>query len=422
MRLSLLSLACFVAASTLSAAYQDWFVDNTWTGATLGTMAAPFTDIQSAVDFAVATNGVFNGDTINVVASGQDYYGPVVFPNINAMRLKGTNGYPVITITGQVAASTISSGDNYFNPSFACFPPSQVGLEQLVIRNQSIATGAWYCADVQAWVSWEAGLTNSSGERLTERERYGIVDCYFDGGGTHGGLRLRDLDQRHRADLDSVHTSLVSQCTFENCSVAVELSSQVKARVYDNWFFSNAWALAATEGTNSIYQRAYSNIVFCFNVVTWCSGDAFNSDIYPLLLIYNNSFYAGAGTACVLNATSFGYGGVAQLQNNIFYENGAAWLAAAGDTNALIVSNNLYYANTGATGWEMFGGGAVTLDPAFASLDSGNADFLRPLEFSPAANLSGLFGGVDYLGARAPIPEPVGVLCVAALLALRRHT
>jgi hypothetical protein len=421
-RISLLALFFASLPLSLCAAYQDWFVDNTWTGATLGTINAPFTAIQAAVDFAVATNGVFNADTINVKATGQDYYGPIVIPNINAMRLKGTNGYPVITLTGAVAASTISSGNNYFSPSLACFPPSQVGLEHLSIRNESTATGSWFCADVQVWVSWEAGLTNSSGGRLTERERFGILDCFFDGSNQHGGIRLRDLDQRHRLDLDSVHTSLVSQCTFENCSVGIQLSSQVKARICDNWFFSNAVAITAVEGTNAVYQRAYSNIVVCFNVVAWCTGDALESDIYPLLLAYNNTFYGNGGTGCVLDAAGYGYGGAAQLQNNIFMDNAATWFADSSDTNALIVSNNLYFANTFATGWELFGGGAVTDDPAFACTDLGCVDFLRPLEFSPAANLTGLFGGVDYLGARSPVPEPAVLLSLAAALLVRRRS
>ena len=55
MRLPLIA-SLFLAAALLAvpavhaAAWDDYYVDNTWTGATLGTMAAPFTNIQAAID------------------------------------------------------------------------------------------------------------------------------------------------------------------------------------------------------------------------------------------------------------------------------------------------------------------------------------------------------------------------------------
>ena len=107
------------------------------------------------------------------------------------------------------------------------------------------------------------------------------------------------------------------------------------------------------------------------------------------------------------------------LNNNIFYGNNAAWLAAAGDTNKLSARFNLCFSNTVSTGWESFGLSPVFGDPQFASIDPADEWFLHPREGS-AADQPG-WGGVAFIGALPPIPEPVAVsLLIAVGIILRR--
>jgi hypothetical protein len=417
---SIVMVFCVYVPACLIAAWQDWYVDNTWTGINRGTKAEPFTNIQHAVDYVASTSGVFSADTIYIKDTGVPYTGPVVFPNINAMRLKGYNGRPTITYTGESGAHTIQSGDNYFNPNFACFPPSQVGLEQLRIENLTEANGNWFCADIQTWVSWEAGLTNEFGQPDYERYRYGIHDCEFSGSGRNGGIQLRDLDQRHRPDLDAVHTSLVWNCTISDCRIGINIMSSQKARVYQNYFISNQVALSAVQTTNSIYQRPYSNVVACFNVIAFSSESAVQSGVYPTLLLYNNTIYATAGTSLFLNAGAQAPQGPAGLNNTVFCNNTAAWLADHNDTNLLSAEYNLYYSNAVTTGWDVFDTHPIYGDPLFVSTDPADALFLYPLAGS-AADQAG-WEGIPFIGALPPVPEPgiLSALGIAGVI-LRRY-
>lgn len=417
---SIVIALCWYVPACLFAAWQDWYVDNTWTGINRGTQFEPFTNIQHAVNFVASTSGVFSADTIYVKDTGIPYTGPIVFPNINAMRLKGYNGRPTITYTGETGAHTIQSGDNYFNPNFACFPPSQVGLEQLRIENLTEADGKWFCADIQTWVSWEAGLTNEFGRPDYERYRYGVHDCEFSGGGRNGGVQLRDLDQRHRPDLDAVHTSLVWNCMISDCRIGINIMSSRKVRVYRNYFISNRVALSAIQTTNSIYQRLYSNIVACFNVIAFSSECAAQSGVYPSLLLYNNTIYATAGTGLFLNAGILDPHGLAGLNNNLFCNNSAAWLADHSDTNLLSAAYNLYFSNVVTTGWEVFDAHPIYGNPQFVSTDPDDALFLYPLAGS-AADQSG-WDGIPYIGALPPVPEPcILSMLVMASVILRRY-
>ena len=411
--------ASVLAATALHAGqWLDYYVDNSWTGAVLGTSAAPFTNIQAAIDFTVFTDGMFAASTIYVKPTGSEYTGLLLFPNLNAMRLKGWGGMPTIAYRGGGPHSTIMSDTNYGSPVYACLPPAQVGLETLAIINDTSAPGDWYCADVQPWVSWEPGLTNTP-----ERYRFGVSNCIFYGAGRNGGLKLRDLDQRHLVPSDipyfNYHTSLVQRCRFEQCRVGVKAMSLQFARIADNWFVSNAVAITAVQSNFWPYIRPYTNLFIAFNVFESCAGDAVQADNFNELIIQNNTFYQGGGTGAVLNAVDFDYHGTAQLHNNIFYDNGGAWIAAAEDTNALIAGNNLYYANP-ETGWEAFGTGSLTnVPPDFVSQTPGDPDFLRPNIGSPAAYRTNLFGGVTFLGALPPLPEP-GALLALPLLLVRR--
>ena len=390
--------------------WADWYVDNTWTGETIGTVDAPFTNIQAAITMAGASN--FAANTINVRDTGIPYEGALVFRNMNALRLRGYGGRPVIRYSGTAGAHTIMSGTNYNLASpYACMPPAQVGLENLRIENLSPATGDWYCADVQTWVTWEYKYTG-----MPERLRYGITNVIFDGGGLHGGVRLRDLDQGHMVPWGipyaNFHTSLVQGCVFERCTTGVRIMSMQCARVAFNWFISNGVGVTAVESTNGPYKRAYDTIEVGYNVFAWCREDGLRGGVYSNLVYYNNTFYGCGGTGVVFDAGSMASYGNAGLYNNILAVNGAAWTAQAADTNLLAAAFNVYWGNGGVTGWEGFGGNAVTADPAFVSVNMADADFLRPLAGGPA-DVPG-YGGAAFLGARAPIPEPVmaGVWCL----------
>ncbi len=415
-----LSLALFLAlllCVPLSAGtWQEWYVDNSWTGETHGTLEAPFTNIQATIDFVVSTSGMWSADTILVKDTGVPYEGALMFPNMNAMRLMGYDGCPVIKYSGAEGASTIMSGTNYLNPNFACMPPAQVGLENLRIENLTTAPGDWYCADIQTWVSWEP-------DRTPDQYRFGVSNCVFYGGGVNSGVKLRDLDQRHMPSMfpPGIHTSLVQNCTFTECGTGVKVMSMQSAKILNNWFVSNGVGVTAVETTNAVYLRTYSNIVVCFNVFAWGGKDVIEGGIYPRLFYYNNTFYENAGTGVLFNAGVQELPGTGQLHNNLFYGNLAAWVANAGDTNRLIANNNLYYTNAIATGWESFGTSNVFDDPLLV-LDSADEYFLYLDPSSPAADRPAGYGGATFIGALPPIPEAfsMGAVLFACALALRR--
>lgn len=406
----------------LAASWDGYYVDNTWTGATHGTMAEPFTNIQAAINFANATNGAFGANTINVKDTGAEYPGPLMFPNINAMRLKGWGGTPTIAYRGSGPHSTIMSGTNYASPLYACMPPSQVGLEDLVIINETTAPGDWYCADIQAWVSWEPGLTNTP-----ERYRFGVTNCVFNGAGRNGGVRLRDLDQGHMVPWGipyaNYHTSLVQQCRFDDCRTGVMLMPLQCARIADNTFTSNGVAITALQTNFWPYIRPYTNVVIAFNIFHATAGDAIKADNFDQLLVQNNTFYQNGGTGVNVNAAALGYHGTAGLHNNLLYENYAGFSADAADTNALIANNNLLYTNAVADPWDSFGTSNVYADPQFVSTDPLDPLFLAPLAGGPADNRPG-HGGVNFIGAKAPVPEPAAALLMLCCMMLpaRRKT
>ncbi|MCX7846645.1 MAG: hypothetical protein N2595_01225 [bacterium] len=413
-------LAGYYAASPYSSMWYwaDWYVDNTWTGETLGTLDAPFTNIQTAIVMAGASN--FAANTINVRDTGIPYEGPLVFRNMNALRLRGYGGRPTIRYSGAVGAHTIMSGTNYnLASAYACMPPAQVGLENLRIENHTTASGEWYCADVQTWVTWEYKYTG-----MPERLRYGITNVIFDGAGRNSGVRLRDLDQGHMVPWGipyaNFHTSLVQGCVFARCKTGVRIMSMQCARVAYNWFISNDLGVTAVEMTNGPYKRAYDTIHVGYNVFAWCAQDGIRGGIYSNLVYYNNTFFACGGTGTLFNAGAFASYGKAGLYNNIFYANGAAWVADPADTNLLAAGHNMYWANAATTGWEAFGTPAYFTNPLFVSVDYGDPTLFLCPELNGPADVPG-FGGATFLGARAPIPEPAAAVVACLLLLLPRR-
>ena len=311
-------------------------------------------------------NGAFGANTLYVKDTGVEYAGPLTFPNINAMRLKGWSGRPTIAYRGSGPYSTIMSGTNYGSPVYACLPPAQVGLEDLKIVNETTAQGDWYCADIQPWVSWEAGLTNTP-----ERYRFGVTNCVFNGAGRNGGVMLRDLDQRHMVPWGipyfNYHTSLVQRCQFDNCRIGVKAMPLQFARIADNVFTSNGVAVTAVQTNFWPYIRPYTNLFIAFNIFHASAGDAIKADNFDQLFVQNNTFYQNGGTGVNVNAASLGYSGTAELHNNLLYENYAGFSADAADTNALVANNNLFYTNAVADPWDSFGTSNVYADPQFVS-------------------------------------------------------
>jgi len=399
--------AVWYAQARLAATWSNLWVNNAWTGAVAGTEAAPFTNIQAAVDFADATFGAWSSVSIIVSDTGTNYEGQVRVPNGQALRLVGTNGMPMIVYSGSAPLNTIQSDTNYFYG--AGMPPAQVGLENLRVENHSSAPGELYCAAIQAWHSVEPAVTNPPAS-----PRFGVHDCLFNGRGDKGGVLLYDLKQH--ASIEGYNSNLIWNCRFENCTAGVTLLAGKEAHVFGNWFISNGAAVVAVADTNSVYQRAYRDIFVDHNVMAWCADAGCRGGVYPNLVYYNNTFYECGGTNVSFNAGVLGPDGPAELHNNIFYNGGAAWIADLATTNLLVVSNNLYNAMAAVTGWESFGGGAMTNPPDFASQTPGDPEFLYLSETSPAAHKTGLYGGATYLGALPAVPEP-GTVCVIMLLA-----
>jgi hypothetical protein len=406
--------AAWYQRALLASTWSNLWVDNSWTGAVVGSEAAPFTNIQAAVDYADATFGAWSSVSIIIRNTGTNYEGQVRVPNAQALRLVGTNGMPVIVYSGSAPLNTIQSGTNYFYG--AGMPPAQVGLENLRVENRSSATGELYCAAIHTWHSVEPAVTNPPA-----RPRYGVHDCIFDGAGSKGGVLLYDLKQH--PSIEGYNSNLVWRCRFENCTVGVMLLAGKETHIFENWFVSNGVAVVAVADTNSVYQRAYRDMFVYHNVMAWCADAGCRGGVYPNLVYYNNTFYECGGTDVYFNAGVLGLEGPAALHNNIFYNGIAAWVANAAATNLLVVSNNLYYALVVATGWETFGGGALTNPPGFASQTPGDPDFLCLSENSPAAHKTGLYGGATYIGALPPVPEPgvllVGLLALGAVVRAR---
>ncbi len=397
--------------------WADWYVDNSWTGETHGTTAAPFTNIQDAITMAGASN--FAANTINVRDTGVPYEGALMFRNMNALRLRGYEGRPVIRYSGAAGAHTIMSGTNYNLASpYACMPPAQVGLENLRVENFTSAPGEWYGADLQTWVTWEYKYTN-----VPEQLRYGVTNVIFDGGGANSGVRLRDLDQGHMVPggipYANFHTSLVQGCVFERCATGVRIMSMQCARVACNQFISNGVGVTAFDTTNIVYKRLYDTIEVGYNVFAWCGADGIRGGVYSNLVYYNNTLYACGGTGVVYDAGALDSYGNAALYNTIMCGNGAAWTARDSETNLLAAHFNLLHDNAGVTGWEWFGDNVLTGDPAFVTLDAGDADFLRPLAGGPA-DVPG-FNGAPFIGALAPVPEPACALALLACLLRKRQ-
>jgi len=398
---------CAGAAAQAASVWSNLYVNNAWTGPTLGTAAAPFTNIQAAVNYADDSFGPWSSVSIIIADTGTNYEGQVLIPNAQALRLVGTNGRPAIVYHGAAPLNTIQSDTNYFYPPD--MPPAQVGLENLRIENHASAPGELYCAAIQTWHSVEPAVTNPPAA-----PRLGVHDCIFDGRGDKGGVLLYDLKQH--PDIEAYNSNLVWNCRFERCTIGVKLWAGKEAHIFGNWFVSNGVAIVAVADTNSVYQRAYRDIYVDHNIMAWCADAGCRGGVYPNLVYYNNTFYECGGTNVCFNAGVLGPEGPAQLQNNIFYNGMAAWIADVATTNMLIVSNNLYYAMAVATGWESFGGGIMTNPPDFASQTPGDPQFLYLSDASPAAHKTGLYGGATYLGALPPVPEP-GVACAMLVLA-----
>lgn len=400
-----------------SSSWQEWYVDNSWTGAVDGSITAPFTNIQEAIDFVVTSNGAFCADTLLVKDTGRPYYGPIIFPNMNALRLKGWNGRPVITLTGAVSATTIMSGTNYFNPIYACMPPAQVGLENLRIENQSTVIGDYFCVDVQTWVSWE--------NPDPSQHRYGISNVVFNGNGIHGGIRLRDLDQGHMVPwgipYNNFHTSLVQACHIEECRTGVEVMPMQCAILRGNWFVSNTTGIAMNQTTNWPYLRLYDSVYSLYNIFAWCDNNGIAGGVYSNLVYQNNTFYDCGTTGLLFSAGQMAPYGNAQLYNNIFYANGAGWHALVSMTNMIDAAWNLYYTNAVQTGWEAFGFSNIYENPLLTIAPT-DEWFLHPEDGSPAAHVAAM-NGATFIGALPPIPEPfLGIIpaLFAMLCVLRR--
>ena len=386
------------------ASWSDWYVDNSVSDpAPDGSKKHPFSTIQEAVAASQAKQAVFSADTIYIKGTGNPYYGPIEIPNQNAMRLKGYGDLkPEITLTGAVEATTIKSGDNYRNPTYACMPPAQVGLENLIIKNESTSPNLHYAADVQCWVSWEASVTG-----FPERIRLGILDCSFLARGSNVCLRVRDLDQRHNQELiDADHRSLVTRCFFQGSRDLVHLSAQQKVDLTSNIFYAGQSALYFEDMTNSVYSRLTQDVRITYNRFFHQRNGALFSGIYPDFLFQNNTCIGLNGTHLAFLQEKLEARGEVSVLRNIFVS-GANVLALAeeGWENLLSVNDNLFF-NVAAVGDQQ-----EIADPQFLSEELISADFLRPAETSPAVHPG------YYLGAVAPVPEPT-LIFISLLSAL----
>ncbi len=387
------------------ATWHDYWVDNTWTGTPSGTEHAPFTNIQSTINFVHTNDGTWSAVTIYIKDGGTPYLGQINIPNLQALRLFGTNGTPSIIYEGTDAVNTIQSGTNYFG---AGMPPAQVGLVNLHIENRSTASDELYCAAIHTWHSQEPGKTTN---------RFGVHRCRFDGRGDKGGVFLYDLKQH--GPYEPYNSNLVWNSHFYNCTVGIDLISQAEAHIFGNYFISNDIAIRATATTNMVYQRRYTDIIVYHNVFAWNRYGGVDTGIYPKSQYFNNTFYANGGTNFSFAAAALEPEGTNIFHNNIFYGGQVAWISEPVTTNRLDVAHNLYFNMAYSNDWEAFGTDISLQDPVFYSEDATDALFLYLADNSPAAHLGTLFGGATYLGALPPVPEPIaGIALLIAVTAI----
>ena len=390
------------------ASWSDWYVDNSASDPVAdGTEEHPFSTIQEAVAASLAKQAAFSADTIYIKGTGNPYYGPIEIPNQNAMRLKGYGDLkPEITLTGAVEATTIKSGDNYRNPTYACMPPAQVGLENLIIKNESTSPNLHYAADVQCWVSWEASVTG-----FPERIRLGILDCSFLASGSNVCLRVRDLDQRHNQELiDANHRSLVTRCFFQGDGDLVHLSAQQKVDLTSNVFYAGESAIYFEGMTNSVYSRLTQDVRVTYNCFFKQGKASLFSGIYPDLLFQNNTCVGVEGTHLAFLQNNLEARGEVNAFRNIFVSGTNVLAFASEDWKDLVsVDENIFFDVAGV------GTNQEITDPQFLSEDLASEDFLRPAETSPAGKLG------YYLGAVAPVPEPtlIFISLLSALIIFR---
>jgi len=393
-------------ALTLQAGgWIDWYVDNTFEGDSQGTEEAPFKTIQEAVAASLASNATFSADTIWIKGTGKPYYGPIEIPNKNAMRLAGYGEVkPEITVTGEVAQTVIKSGDNYASPFYACMPPAQVGLENLIVRND-VATpaGISYCADVQTWVSWEASVRETP-----EKMRFGVRNCEFYASGNNVCFRLRDLDQRHKQELvDADHWSMVWNCKFQGEGDLMHLSSQEKALVVSNTFIGGGRAMVFEGWTNAVYSRLTENVKIKQNLFFNQQNAVLYSGVCDDLEFSHNTCVLASGTHVSLTDTGLDPRSTTYVEDNIFQKGEAAvQFAEESWSEKVTVRDNLFEEV------DSYGEYPVVGEAKFVSVDPEDVDFLRPNYDSDADR------GEYYLGALAPIPEPQLILGLAFLIGL----
>jgi hypothetical protein len=382
----------------------DWYVDNTFEGDSLGTEEAPFKTIQEAVAASLASNATFSADTIWIKGTDKPYYGPIEIPNKNAMRLAGYGEVkPEITVTGEVAQTVIKSGDNYASPFYACMPPAQVGLENLIVRNDIAApAGICYCADVQAWVSWEESVRETP-----EKMRFGIRNCEFYAKNGNVCFRLRDLDQRHKQELvDADHWSMVWNCKFQGEGDLMHLSSQEKALVVSNTFIGGGRAMVFEGWTNAVYSRLTENVKIKQNLFFNQQTAVLYSGVCDDLEFSHNTCVLASGTHVSLTDTGLDPRSTTYVEDNIFQKGEAAvQFAEESWSEKVTVRDNLFEEV------DSYGEYPVVGEAKFVSVDPEDVDFLRPNYDSDADR------GEYYLGALAPIPEPACLFAFALVLA-----
>jgi len=398
-----------LALTSHAGGWIDWYVDNTFEGDSTGTEAAPFKTIQEAVAASVASNATFSADTIWIKGTGTPYYGPIEIPNKNAMRLAGYGDVkPEITVTGEVAQTVIKSGDNYASPFYACMPPAQVGLENLIVRNEIASpAGIFYCADVQTWVSWEESVRETP-----EKMRFGVRNCEFYAKGGNVCFRLRDLDQRHnQALLEADHWSMVWNCKFQGEGDLMHLSSQEKALVVSNTFLGGGRAMVFEGWTNAVYSRLTENVKIKQNLFYGQQIAVLHSGVCDDLEFSHNTCVMDGGTHVSLTDTGLDPRSTTYVKDNIFQKGeNAVQFAEESWSEKVKFSDNLFEEV------DSYGEYPVVGEAKFVSVDPEDVDFLRP-NYDSDAQREGY-----YLGALAPIPEPACLLMlVLALAALIRR-
>ena len=387
----------------LGAGWIDWYVDNTFEGESLGTEEAPFKTIQEAVAASVASNATFSADTILIKGTEKPYYGPIEIPNKNAMRLKGYGEVkPEVTVTGEVAQTVIKSGDNYASPFYACMPPAQVGLENLIVKNDIASpAGVFYCADIQTWVSWEESVRETP-----EKMRFGVKNCEFYASNGCVCFRLRDLDQRHNQSLvEADHWSMVWNCKFQGEGDLMHLSSQEKALVVSNTFLGGGRAMVFEGWTNAVYSRLTENVKIKQNLFFGQQQAVLYSGVCDDLEFSHNTCVLNSGTHISLTDTGLDPRSKTYVNDNIFQKGDeTVQFAEASWSEKVSVKDNLFEEV------DSYGEYPVVGEAKFVSVDPEDVDFLRPNYDSDADR------GGYYLGALAPVPEPQLILGLAVLI------